>query len=45
MKLTNIVALIIFWSMEFYATHDNKPLSEDVVKTDYGIITGLGWSY
>jgi len=35
----------MFWSMEFYATHDNQPLSGDAEKTDYGIITGLGWSY
>lgn len=35
----------MFWSMEFYASHDNQPLSADVEKTDYGIITGLGWSY
>ena len=35
----------LFWSLEFYASHDNKPLSEDVEKTDYGIISSLGWSY
>lgn len=36
----------LFWSMEFYATHDNKPLSGDETeKTDYGVITALGWSY
>jgi len=35
----------LFWSMEFYATHDNRPLSEDAEKTDYGIVTALGWSY
>jgi len=36
----------LFWSMEFYATHDNQPLSGDETeKTDFGIITALGWSY
>jgi len=36
----------LFWSMEIYATHDNKPLSgNEAEKTDYGIITALGWSY
>ncbi|NOR19910.1 MAG: DUF481 domain-containing protein [Xanthomonadales bacterium] len=35
----------LFWSMEFYATHDNQPLSEDAEKLDYGIITAIGWSY
>lgn len=34
-----------FWSMELYATHDNKPLSTVAEKTDYGVITALGWSY
>ena len=35
----------LFWSMEFYATHDNKPLGKNAEKSDYGIITALGWSY
>jgi hypothetical protein len=35
----------LFWSMEFWATHDNEPLSTGVEKTDYGIITSVGWSY
>lgn len=36
----------LFWSMEFYATGDNEPLSgNEVEKFDYGITTALGWSY
>lgn len=35
----------LFWSLELYATHDNEPLSADAEKTDYGIITSVGWSY
>lgn len=35
----------LFWSMEFYATYDSEPLSADAEETDYGIVTGLGWSY
>jgi hypothetical protein len=35
----------LFWSMEFYATYDNKPLTIGAEKADYGIITALGWSY
>ena len=31
--------------MELYGTHDNEPLAVDADKTDYGIITGVGWSY
>jgi len=34
-----------FWSMELWATHDNEPLSANVEKTDYGLITSIGWSY
>ena len=35
----------LFWSMEAWATHDNEPLSINAEKTDYGIITSVGWSY
>lgn len=35
----------LFWTMEFYATYDAKPRDEIAEKSDYGIITGLGWSY
>ena len=35
----------LFWSMELWATYDNKPLSPDVEETDFGITTSVGWSY
>lgn len=35
----------LFWSMELYGTHDSRPLSIDADETDYGVITGVGWSY
>ena len=35
----------LFWGMEIYATHDSKPLSEDAEKTDYGVISSVGWTY
>lgn len=35
----------MFWSLELYATYDNEPLSKGAEKSDYGIITSLGWSY
>lgn len=36
----------LFWSMEFYATSDNKPLNgNEAENLDYGIVTALGWSY
>lgn len=34
----------LFWAMEFYASHDTDPVSIDAEKTDYGVITSLGWS-
>lgn len=42
-KLELIVDL--FWSLEFYGTYDSDPLDEDAEKSDYGITTGLGWSF
>ncbi len=35
----------LFWTMEFYATYDNEPVEVGAEKSDYGIITGLGWKY
>ena len=35
----------LFWTMEFFATYDSEPLDEDASQSDYGIITGFGWSY
>lgn len=35
----------LFWSMEFYATYDNKPLNVNAEKADYGVVTALGWFY
>lgn len=35
----------LFWSMELYYTHDSDPLTANAEKTDYGIMSSLGWSY
>jgi hypothetical protein len=35
----------LFWSMEFYYNFDSKPIDADAQKTDYGITTGLGWTF
>lgn len=35
----------LFWTMEVYATYDNKPVEEGAEQGDFGIITGLGWSF
>jgi hypothetical protein len=31
--------------LTFYHSYDNKPLDPDAHKTDYGIVTSLGWSF
>lgn len=42
-KLELIVDL--FWTLEFYGTYDSDPVDEGAEKSDYGITTGLGWSF
>jgi len=34
----------LFWAMEFYGTYDSDPISTGAEKTDYGVVTSLGWS-
>ena len=33
-----------YWDLIFYDHYDNKPLSEESVTNDYGIIISFGWS-
>ncbi len=36
----------LYWDLSFYETYDSKPPStETTTKTDYGIVTSLGWSF
>lgn len=35
----------LFWQMEFYGTYDSKPIDEGAEKSDYGVNTGLGYSF
>lgn len=35
----------LFWTMELYASYDNEPVEAGAEKGDFGIITGLGWSF
>jgi len=35
----------LFWRMELYATYDSSPIDEGAEESDYGINTGLGWSW
>ena len=35
----------LFWSMEYYYNFDSRPFDEEAQEVDYGINTGLGWSF
>jgi hypothetical protein len=35
----------LFWSMEYYYNFDSRPLDVGAQEIDYGINTGLGWSF
>ena len=35
----------LFVNVEFYYSYDSRPQSVGAAKYDYGIVTGLGWSY
>jgi hypothetical protein len=35
----------LFWSMEAYHSYDSDPLDLAAEKSDYGIISSVGWSY
>jgi len=34
-----------FWSLSFYISYDNKPHEDDTPTSDWGITTGLGYSF
>lgn len=34
-----------FWSLSFYDSYDSKPLGETDEKHDYGVTTGVGWTF
>lgn len=34
-----------FWSLNFYDSYDSKPPGETDQKQDYGITTGIGWTF
>jgi len=34
-----------YWNMDFFATYDNKPISIDAARSDYGVITSLGYEF
>lgn len=35
----------LFWSMEYYYNFDSRPVDVGAQEIDYGITTGLGWSF
>ncbi len=34
----------LYWAMELYGAYDSDPISMGAGKTDYGVVTSLGWS-
>lgn len=34
-----------FWDLQLYLNYDSKPPTAGASTTDYGIVTGLGWSF
>ena len=35
----------LYWKLDFYATHDNKPISPDAATNDYGVTTSVGYKF
>jgi hypothetical protein len=35
----------LYWNMDFFANYDNKPISIDAARSDYGVITSLGYKF
>lgn len=35
----------LFWTMELYGNYDSDPPDVEAETTDYGVTTGLGWSF
>lgn len=35
----------LYWNMDLFATYDNKPISLDAEKSDYGVTTSLGYKF
>jgi len=34
-----------FWNVSFYESFDSKPPSKNPIRNDYGVVTGLSWSF
>jgi hypothetical protein len=35
----------LYWDLSYYNTYDSDPPSGSLSNTDYGIVTGIGWSF
>ena len=35
----------LYFELKFYGSYDSKPPSEDTAKSDYGVVTSLGYSF
>jgi len=31
--------------LTFYHSHDNEPLDPDASRSDYGLVTSVGWTF
>jgi hypothetical protein len=43
--LRNEIVTDFFWDLNLYVSYDNQPPDPDAANSDYGIVTGLGWSF
>ncbi len=34
-----------FWNMSFYESFDSRPPADNPVKNDYGVVTGINWTF
>jgi hypothetical protein len=35
----------LYFELKLYGSYDSKPPSEDTEKSDYGVVTSLGYSF
>jgi hypothetical protein len=35
----------LYFELKFYGSYDSRPPSEDTEKSDYGVVTSLGYSF
>jgi hypothetical protein len=43
--LRNEIVTDFYWDLNLYLSYDNQPPDQQASASDYGIVTGLGWSF